>query len=66
MWGLETCWGGLGTVTEELWKLLLTHCACFRPGGWDIPLPGHESWSLGFFLLVIDLSGLAQFLGLVS
>jgi hypothetical protein len=29
-WGLETCWGGLETVAEEVpeevWKLLLTHC----------------------------------------
>ena len=37
VWGLETCQGGLGTVTEEVaeevWKLLLTHCPCFRPGG---------------------------------
>ena len=46
--------------------MLLTHWFCFRPGGWDIPLPGHEGWSLGFFLLVIDkpgLPGLAQFFG---
>ena len=32
VWGLETCWGGLGTVTEEVvegvWKLLLIHCPC--------------------------------------
>ena len=37
MLGLETCWGGLETVTEEVaeevWKLLLTHCPCLRPGG---------------------------------
>ena len=37
MWGLETCWGGLETVAEEVaeevWKLLLTHCPCLRPGG---------------------------------
>ena len=53
-------------VAEEVWKLLLTHCPCLRPGGWDIPLPGQEGWSLGFFLLVIDkpgLPGLAQFFG---
>ena len=35
--GLETCWGGLETVTEEVtgkvWKLLLTYCPCLRPGG---------------------------------
>ena len=27
---------------KEVWKLLLTHCPSFRPGGWDIPLLGHE------------------------
>jgi len=35
VWGLETCGGGLGTVTEEVaeevWKLLLTYCFCLRP-----------------------------------
>jgi hypothetical protein len=37
VWGLETCWGGLETVADEVavevWKLLLTHCLCLRPGG---------------------------------
>ena len=53
VWGLETCWGGLETVAEEVaeevWKLLLTHCPCLRPGGraasvvWTCPeLP--SSW----------------------
>ena len=36
MWGLETCWGGLETVAEEVaegvWKLLLTHWSCLRSG----------------------------------
>jgi hypothetical protein len=53
VWGLETCWGDLETVTEEVdeevWKLLLTRCPCLRTGVWDIPLPEHEGWSLGFF-----------------
>jgi hypothetical protein len=48
VWSLESCWGGLETVAEEVagevWKLLLTHCPCLRPGGWDFPLP--EGWSL--------------------
>jgi hypothetical protein len=48
--GLETCWGGLETVAEEVaeevWKLLLTHCPCLRPGGraaseaWICPVLG--------------------------
>lgn len=45
LWELETCWVGLESVTEEgpetVWKLLLTH-GCFRPGVWDISLPGFE------------------------
>jgi hypothetical protein len=65
VWGLETFWEDLGTVTEEeaeeVWKLLLTHGPCFRPGGWDIPLPGCEGSSLGIFLFVIDLPGLPSF-----
>ena len=36
VWGQETGWGGLETVAEkvaeEVWKLLLTHCPCLRPG----------------------------------
>jgi hypothetical protein len=50
VWGLETCWGGLGTVTEEVaMELLLTHCPFFKPDGWYIPLPKHEGWTLFFF-----------------
>ena len=37
VWGLETFWGGLETVAEELaeevWKVFQTHCPCLRPGG---------------------------------
>jgi len=25
--------GGLETVAEEVWKLLLSHCPCLRSGG---------------------------------
>jgi hypothetical protein len=25
----------LETVVGEVWKLLLTHCPCFMPGGWS-------------------------------
>ena len=47
-WGgrAETCMGVLGTVTEEVaeevWKLLLTHCPCLRPGGGA----ASEAWAL--------------------
>lgn len=53
---LETDWGGLETGTEQVaegvWKLLLSHRPFFRTGVWDIPLPGHEGWSLGFVLFL--------------
>ena len=56
VWGLETCWGGLETVAEEVaeevWKLLLTHCPCLRPGGgaaseaWTCPVLGNRDLGL--------------------
>ena len=59
-WGLETCWGGLETVAEEVWKLLLTHCPCLRPGGraaseaWTcLKLP--SSWKQSLILLNCQL-----------
>ena len=42
MWELVTCWGDLETVAEEVWKLLLTHCPCLRPGG----RAASEAWTL--------------------
>ena len=59
--GLETCWGGLETVTEEVWKLLLTHCPCLRPGGallrpglaWTCPVLGNRD--LGLVSLTANL-----------
>lgn len=47
------CWRDLETAADPL--------SLLQPGGWDIPLPGRECWSLGFFLLVIDLLGLPSF-----
>ena len=59
VWALETCWGGLETVAEEVWKLLLTHCPCLRPGGgaaseaWTCPVLGNRD--LGLVSLTANL-----------
>jgi hypothetical protein len=49
-------------VTEEVWKLLLTHCPCLRPGGRQLLRPGF-AWTcqvlvdrdLGLVSLTADL-----------
>jgi hypothetical protein len=39
VWGLETCWGGLETVTEEVaeevWNLLLTNQSSLPQVRWQ-------------------------------
>ena len=63
---LETCWGGLETITEGVaegvWKLLLTHCPCLRAGSRAVSealtfleLPSLGSRDLGLVFLTASL-----------
>lgn len=69
VWRLETCWEAPWAVTEEVaeevWKLLSTHCPCFRSVTGTVHYLGVKAGTWGFSISNW-LPGLAGFSGLVS